>query len=558
MFPPLGPHFSNFNLGGLCKVGDILPALRASTNYQLTFPGTGINDVNGNLMLGWTSPGTAIAPSVNVIQFSSSITATNPSLSAIGSDLNIGININTKGLGLFNVLGTGGIVIPYGTTAQRPVGVPGLVRTNQDTGLLEFWDTLVNQYVSLTISSINVSPPITTTGGLIPTIGLATPLAINYGGTASISYTAGSVIFAGTGGTNLTQDNANFNWNDSTYTLSITQPSSYSSLSSVLVITSDPSGTHGHGKFLEIAGNPGGGGTIFRTDGGLNKSWLQLYGGDYSGTESGGLYINGNNSTDGDAGGIQTTFGLASSTFDMYDYTQSILLFQVNNSGLLKLPFLGANSAVATDASNELVASSTTATELGYVHGVTSAIQTQFSNKQPLATNLTDIASLTPTNGEVIVGNGTHFVDGTAANISDTYSPVNYTATSATVDGNFQGVDNALGAIPSTFTWTSPSTSESMVANHGYFTRGLTQVVMTLPVTAAGGDTFIVSNTTAAGFQIAQNALQSIRFGNLTTAVGIAGSITSNNIGDTITIVCDTPNTGFIVTSNIGTLSCAI
>jgi hypothetical protein len=184
-------------------------------------------------------------------------------------------------------------------------------------------------------------------------IGAPVPFSVSVGGTGSTSYSANSIIYSN--GTILTQDNSNFTWTDSTYTLNITQPSSLATLESVLVITSDPAGSKGHGNHIEIAGNPGGGGTIFRTDGGLNKSVLQLYGGDSTGTTGGALYLNGNNSTGGDAGGVQSTFGLSTSTFDMYDNTQSILLFQVNNSGVLKLPMLAPNSAIGTDASSNII-----------------------------------------------------------------------------------------------------------------------------------------------------------------------------------------------------------
>lgn len=53
-------------------------------------------------------------------------------------------------------------------------------------------------------------------------------------------------------------------------------------------------------------------------------------------------------------------------------------------SGTITTP-LTASRAVAVGASNELVASATTATELGYVNGVTSAIQTQINTKAPAA-----------------------------------------------------------------------------------------------------------------------------------------------------------------------------
>jgi hypothetical protein len=49
-------------------------------------------------------------------------------------------------------------------------------------------------------------------------------------------------------------------------------------------------------------------------------------------------------------------------------------------------------------------------TELGYLDGVTSAIQTQLDAKQGLDAQLTDIAGLTPTDNGVVIGNGSNFV----------------------------------------------------------------------------------------------------------------------------------------------------
>jgi uncharacterized membrane protein (UPF0127 family) len=56
-----------------------------------------------------------------------------------------------------------------------------------------------------------------------------------------------------------------------------------------------------------------------------------------------------------------------------------------------------------------------TGTELNFVDGVTSAIQTQLDNKQPLDAQLTDIAGLSPTDNGIIIGNGTNFVIETGA-----------------------------------------------------------------------------------------------------------------------------------------------
>ena len=51
-----------------------------------------------------------------------------------------------------------------------------------------------------------------------------------------------------------------------------------------------------------------------------------------------------------------------------------------------------------------------THTELNYVEGVTSAIQTQLDAKQELDDQLTDVAGLEVTDGNIIVGDGTNFV----------------------------------------------------------------------------------------------------------------------------------------------------
>lgn len=71
---------------------------------------------------------------------------------------------------------------------------------------------------------------------------------------------------------------------------------------------------------------------------------------------------------------------------------------------------LTANRAIASDGSGNLTSSSVTATELGYLFGVTSAIQTQLDGKQPLDADLTAIAALANTDGNFIVGNGSTWV----------------------------------------------------------------------------------------------------------------------------------------------------
>jgi len=74
---------------------------------------------------------------------------------------------------------------------------------------------------------------------------------------------------------------------------------------------------------------------------------------------------------------------------------------------------LSANVAVATGAAGILAASSTTATELGYVHGVTSAIQTQLNAKLTSSLtsadifvgNVSNVATAVPLSGDATLAN---------------------------------------------------------------------------------------------------------------------------------------------------------
>lgn len=71
------------------------------------------------------------------------------------------------------------------------------------------------------------------------------------------------------------------------------------------------------------------------------------------------------------------------------------------------LTAITANRALVSDANGLPVHATTTATEIGYVNGLTSSAQTQLNAKQTLDATLTALAGLTITQGSLIVGTGT-------------------------------------------------------------------------------------------------------------------------------------------------------
>ena len=88
--------FSDFTAGAEVQVGDIVVGLRAGDNYQFSFPSDGIKDVNGAYLFKYASPGVG---AVNYTVLTSSISGQPSTITAAGSDANIGLTIAPKGTG---------------------------------------------------------------------------------------------------------------------------------------------------------------------------------------------------------------------------------------------------------------------------------------------------------------------------------------------------------------------------------------------------------------------------------------------------------------------------
>jgi hypothetical protein len=122
-------------------------------------------------------------------------------------------------------------------------------------------------------------------------------------------------------------------------------------------------------------------------------------------------------------------------------------------------------------------------------------------------------------------------------------------------------ITSASGAITIASTnainWNSAASStQAMVAEQGYYTNnGASSVAFTLPATQAAGTTLEIAGYSSGGWTLAQNALQSIQFGSVTTTVGIGGSLASTNRGDGIKLLCVVANTTWVSIGGTGNLT---
>ena len=106
---------------------------------------------------------------------------------------------------------------------------------------------------------------------------------------------------------------------------------------------------------------------------------------------------------------------------------------------------LTANMAVISNGNGKVAVSSTTSTELGYVHGVTSAIQTQLGNKQDTLVSGTNIKTVNSTS---LLGSGNVAVQATITGAATTVTSSNLTANRALISNSSGKI--AVSSITST------------------------------------------------------------------------------------------------------------
>lgn len=94
-----------------------------------------------------------------------------------------------------------------------------------------------------------------------------------------------------------------------------------------------------------------------------------------------------------------------------------------------------------------------------------------------------------------------------------------------------------------------------MAVNNGYIANNGATVQLTLPAVAVIGDMIRVTGKGAGGWQIQQNAGQTIYFASQATTTGAGGSLSSTDDRDSIELVCVTANNDWNVLSSIGNIT---
>lgn len=203
----------------------------------------------------------------------------------------------------------------------------------------------------------------------------------------------------------------------------------------------------------------------------------------------------------------------------------------------------GTNNIYSTSTFADTYAAST----ILYSNGANAVTGLATANSSVLVTTSTGvpIQAGTMTNGQIIIGStGATPAVGTITGSGN----ISVTVGAGTLALSLTG--------SASFSWNDVSgTSQAATINNGYIISNASQTTVTLPATAAEGTVFSVQGKGAAGWILQANTGQVIHLGS--SATSSAGSLTSTNQWDSVSIVCVTANTTFAVTSVIGNLTVA-
>lgn len=214
-----------------------------------------------------------------------------------------------------------------------------------------------------------------------------------------------------------------------------------------------------------------------------------------------------------------------------------------------EIAYWSSTSAVGSLA----VATYPSLVELAYVKGVTSGIQAQINAKGVGDMTLAGVQSVTGAKtfdkDKILVkGTSTGTTNLTTANTSAN----NYTATFPAKDGTVAMTSDITGGG---LTWSAITADQTAVVDNGYLANKGSLLLLTLPATSAVGKTVRVAGMNSGLWKVVQAANQYIKFGNLASAVGVGGYISSTQTYDAVELVCIEADLGWTVVSSIGEIT---
>jgi len=125
---------------------------------------------------------------------------------------------------------------------------------------------------------------------------------------------------------------------------------------------------------------------------------------------------------------------------------------------------------------------------------------------------------------------------------------------------SFRAISLAINQLPTSTivplaAWNMVAgTAQLMSPNNNYYPQSSSLTTFTLPIAAAAGTTMQIAGGGSGGWILAQNAGQTINFGNQATTTGTGGSIASQNQYDGVGLLCLVASTQWAVISATGNL----
>lgn len=270
---------------------------------------------------------------------------------------------------------------------------------------------------------------------------------------------------------------------------------------------------------LTLGGTPG---TALLQATSLTLGWT----GTLSGTR-GGTGVNNGASTI-TLGGSLTTSGAFASTFTMTNTTSVTFPTSGTLATTSQLPTPAALTS-GNDTNVTLTLGGTPATALLQAASITAGWTGTLSGTRG-GTGVNNGASTITLGGSLT----------TSGAFASTFTMTNTTSVTFPTSGTLATTAQAILNV-------NQNTSSVTLAPNTRYTinNGASLVTLTLPATAAVGDTYFIVGGSSGGWTVAQNSGQAIKIMGSTTTTGATGSLSSTGQYDCVTITCNTTNTTF-------------